>query len=205
MKFKVGVGVLFFLIPLLNSLQAQDSDDPTNSRDFLISDVSSVSGFGGPLIEFSFIDGEFAASFGGGGALLLNQELFFGGYGYSVSNSISQVDNTGNRTSLDFDHGGLWMGYIIDSDYLVHWVISSKFGWGNLTLNEADTDNELFSDDIFVFEPEGHVEVNINYWFKVKAGLGLRVVAGADNDFYQNDDLLSPTGSISFLFGWFKD
>ena len=197
--------LILLLLSLATPLKAQEANNPLRGRDFLIGEVESVSGFGGPLIEFSTIDEKFVVSFGGGGAVLINQELFFGAYGLSLSNTRSRVSTVGERNRLKLNHGGLWMGYILDSDYLLHWVFSSRLGWGKFSMEENGTGNELFSDNVFVFEPEAYLEANINYWMKIKAGIGLRIAAGVNNDFYENNDLFSPTGTIGFVFGWFKE
>ncbi len=48
-------------------------------------DNVSISGFGGFTTEFSTIQNEFAVLTGGGGAAIINQKFFFGGYGQGLS------------------------------------------------------------------------------------------------------------------------
>lgn len=184
------------------SVQAQDS----NKMQYLLNGDIKVSGFGGPIVEFSSLKGELAVSNGGGGAVLLNDKFFVGGYGLGVSNRIQiDLDNLENAR-LNFGHGGIWMGYIHKSKELIHFGGSLKVGWGNTELrgfSNNSPSNSISSDNVFVLNPQGEIELNITRWFKLNAAVGYRAVTGLNNDYLKSADLSSLNFSLGFLFGWY--
>jgi len=77
-----------------------------------------ISGFGGPIVEFSSVINEFAVSNGGGGGIIINN-FFIGGYGIGLSTNhlkdISYVHPTSSsglpfiysNERINFGHDGL--------------------------------------------------------------------------------------------------
>ncbi len=113
---------LFFtgwLIAATLTVKSQDEATPQYLFDQL-SDVR-ISGFGGTMTEFSLVEGEFAVSQGGGGAVIFNQKFFIGGYGMGLATMHRRNDlpDYGNLI-LAFGHGGLWSGYLFNSWKLLH-------------------------------------------------------------------------------------
>lgn len=118
----------------------------------------SISGFGGPIIEFSSIDGTPVVGAGGGGAALFNNTFYFGGYGVGLSKNNIRIDN--ETIDLEFGHGGFWLGYIIRPNNIVHAVVSTKLGWGEI--NEFSSGQpRIVSESVFVTQPQLEVELNI--------------------------------------------
>lgn len=192
---------------------------------FSMKDVR-FSGFGGPTIEFSQLDGDFAVSNGGGGALLINQKFFVGGYGMGIStehdfptiykqNPNEEIDNL----RINFGHGGLWLGYINNSHKLIHWGISTRIGGGGISLMDRnidyDEDYEFSQDAVFVLSPSLEMEINLARWFKMNINAGYRLVTGISDEkydssaagdqksYYTSEMFNSPTIGIGFLFGGF--
>ena len=161
-----------------------------------------ISGFGGPLVEFSSLVGNSAVGAGGGGAALFGNRFFIGGYG--VGMTVSNVSLPGfTNASVSFGHGGLWTGFIIKPVSLVHGGISSKFGWGEISVFETLAPGQAF-DQVFVVQPQAEVELNVTHWFKFNVGLGYRWVSGIDNTAIAASDIDSMTGTLTFIFGWFR-
>lgn len=206
-------------------LKAQD-EKPTQYL-FGNNGKTSITGFGAPIVEFSSKGGNFAVSTGGGGAVLINQTLFFGGYGMGITTehnidgliikqSNGEIINYPTMRTI-FGHGGFWLGYIHNRKEALHWGVSTKIGWGAIELIDADFDTESHTktgfDQVFVLTPQIEMEMNINSWFKVNIGAGYRFVSGVDKtyvnangevvNFYKSSDFNSPQASISFLFGGF--
>jgi hypothetical protein len=195
MKTKLIILILF----LGASLNLKAQDDQQFQTLFKKDGKTRVSGFGGFSMEFSGIDGEFAYSLGGEGAILFNQSFFFGGYGLGTVNfppySYPQPSVSREYNSILFGHGGFYTGFIFGPNNPIHFGISSKFGWGGITIMDNYNGNyynppyppypgypynDYEVDQVFVITPQVEAEVNIAKWFKFNMGLGYRVVTGVD-------------------------
>ncbi len=158
-----------------------------------------ISGFGGPFMNFSTLDGKFAHLMGGGGGILIN-DFFFGGYGIGLTNSIEYGDT---REELGFGHGGFWLGYNIMSRKLIHPSFHTQLGWGKITQRLPSGGPVSKGDNIFVIIPTLEVEINITKYFKISAGGNYRFIAFVDDENYSESDFMSPGVFLGFKFGWF--
>lgn len=209
---------LALLLPLTVAI-AQEDGEPK----FLFEGADiSLSGFGGPIIEFSMIEGDFAVLNGGGGAVLFNQSFFIGGYGLGLSTNHMRpdlIDITGiERPRVSFGHGGFWLGYIHNPKNAIHFGASAKLGWGQISVydeffNYAEFDNFSGRDNIFAVNPQIEIEANFTSWMKVNIGVGYRLVAGIDKQYSLNGEVMNyydskqyntPYANVSLMFGWFN-
>ncbi|WP_250630203.1 hypothetical protein [Rhodoflexus caldus] len=192
LKLTALIGALFL------SAAAFAQDEPET----LLGKHVKVSGFGAPIVEFSSINNQFTVSTGGGGAVLLNQKFFFGGYGLGRSNSV-KAKNPDQKIGLG--HGGFWLGYNFNPHKLLHITASAKMGWGNVSLydNDFNARQNFGSDNVYVVTPEVGAEINITGFMKIAVAGGYRMVNGVAVDGYNNADFSSPTASVSFKFGFF--
>lgn len=191
-----------------------------------------ISGFIGPIMEFSAIQDEFAFFMGGGGGLMFNQKFYFGGYGEGLAtihkpkdwDDENHEDEDYDERKISFGHGGFWLGYILHPQKPIHFGISSKIGWGSINNVESynsdndwdsdwdnnwDSKDDYYLDHVFVAIPQIEVEFNFTKWFKANVGIGYRIVAGIDkkiNDelVYDKKDYNKPEGTITLCFGYFK-
>lgn len=196
---KYPIVLLSFMLSTTTLLQAQ--------HEALFDDLSSFGAFGGPILEFSSINGQLTADVGGGGALILD-EFFIGGYGMGTDYPEMSFETTidGELTAIDadidFSHGGLWFGYVKDIEQKIHLYSSLKVGWGQVNLEHDAVD--LPSDRLFVLTPEIGVELNMTNFFRVGLTGGYRVVSGISRlPELENKDFSSPTVAITFRFGGF--
>ena len=173
----------------------------------LFDDISSFGAFGGPILEFSSINGQLVADVGGGAALILD-EFFIGGYGMGTDypEVIFETEIDGELTEIDadidFGHGGLWFGYVRDIERKMHLYSSLKVGWGRADLEHDIAD--LPSDRLFVLTPEIGIELNMTKFFRVGLTGGYRIVNGVSRlPGLDNQDFSSPTVGITFRFGGF--
>lgn len=165
-------------------------------------DYESISGFGGVFISLASIDGQVMPYTGGGGAVLLDNTFYFGGYGLGLSGDLS-VEVAGTEYDVNFNHGGFMLGYNIEPSKLVHFGVSSKIGWGSIDYRSKNDLTNDTNDQVFILYPQAEVEFNMTHWFKLNVGVGYQQVLGVDDFFYKQSDVSSPAASISFLFGWF--
>jgi len=167
----------------------------------LFSGNASYGGFGGPLIEFSSINGTLVNDVGGGGALIINN-FFVGGYGLGSDNA--SVDINGLEHDIDFSQGGFWFGYTHKQHKLIHLYSSVKVGWGEaeLLVNEE----KRFDENLLAFSPDLGLEFNVTSWFKLGVTAGYRFVSGLDDlPVLDDNDFSGMTGGITFRFGGFGD
>ncbi len=179
-----------------------------------------ASGFGAPIVGFTSIYDKFAVIKGGGGALLINQTFYIGGYGMGLStehfrDDLSEVTAI-DKPRLNIGHGGFWLGYIHNSHKLMHWAISTKVGWGEISITDdyldEDPDLRKGRDFISVVNPQIELELNITRWFKMNLGAGYNFTFGIDKayilnnteyDYYEATDFNYPQATVSLLFGGF--
>lgn len=219
-----------FIFPGMNILSGQESDEPRYLLGNKTGDVH-VSGFGSYIIGFSNVGGNFAVYNGGGGAVLLNQTVYFGGYGLGLSTrhsrgSLTMVKPGEGVVQYDdlytqFGHGGFWIGYLHKSYKPVHFGASTKLGWGSLTMSNDIYDHNFDSydyyhiayDNVFVITPQIEVEMNLLKWFKINASAGYQFVTGVNQTytetggeqvkFFDGKDYNQPMFNLTFAFGGF--
>ncbi|MCP4312995.1 MAG: hypothetical protein GY790_17180 [Bacteroidetes bacterium] len=169
-------------------------------------DQVKISGQGGPFMQFTAADGDFAHMMGGGVAVLVG-DFFLGGYGLGLTNQVS-VDRPafseyqpGDR--LTISHGGFWLGYALFGDRAIHMTISSMIGWGELGVRGELYPENLWPDGIFVMSPTVEVEMNLTQFFRLGVGATYNLYTFVDLPGYTSSDFSAPGGFLSFKFGWF--
>ncbi|MBN2613742.1 MAG: hypothetical protein JXB00_19450 [Bacteroidales bacterium] len=158
-----------------------------------------ISGFGGPAMNFTTFNDEFAFMMGGGGGLMINN-LFIGGYGTGIANTI-QYEDTDDE--LSFGHGGFWLGYTLYPNKLVHLSIQTQMGWGKV--DRMNSRHEMLEniDKIFVITPIIEAEMNVTRYFRIGLGGQYRIATLDDNTIIDSKGLSGPGVVLSFKFGWF--
>lgn len=163
-----------------------------------------ISGLGGPFMQFTTVAGEFAHMMGGGGAVLLN-DLFIGGYGLGLTNSIPDYVNQNTNDRLSLGHGGFWLGYALFGEKPVHVTFSTLIGWGEFGVMQWEGYYPYIRDKIFVLAPTIEAELNLTRYFRIGVGATYNIYTMVDEYMhgYTGSDLSSPGGFLSFKFGWF--
>lgn len=194
MKKIVAVAVICLFI---SNIKAQDSEIQT-----LFSGSTRISGFGGPTMSFTTVNGQFAHMMGGGGGVLLG-DFWFGGYGEGLTNGIPAGASS---TRIDFGHGGFWTGYSFLAARPFHPTVSAKIGWGTVGVREYQ-DPAFNSDNVFVFNPCVELEMNFTHFFRMGVGVHYRLVSGVNPEIntgnFSNSDFSGPGVMLNFRFGWF--
>ncbi len=193
--------LLGFILLITVTAWSQDKEYKT-LVDF---DQVRISGLGGPFMQFTALDGEFAHLMGGGGAILVG-DFFFGGYGLGLTNTI-YVDPTKdpdyiNEDQLNVSHGGFWLGYSLFGDRAIHVTFSSLIGWGQISVGRDYGD--YIQDGIFTVSPTMEVELNLTQFFRLGVGASYNLYTFVNNiPGYTASDFSAPGGFLSFKFGWF--
>lgn len=161
-----------------------------------------VGAFAAPLVEIS-MNNQFGTSVGGGAALVINN-VFIGGYGMGSTNFEQLLEN-GDIDQIDIGHGGFWLGFTLSPHSLLHLYGSGRIGWG--AVNVRLDDPFLRYDDldkIFVATPEIGLEMNIASWLRAYGSIGYRYVDGvSESRGYTNDDFSGTVIGIGVRIGWF--
>lgn len=167
---------------------------------------SRISGMGGPFMQFTTVDGEFAFMMGGGGGVLLN-DFFIGGYGLGQTNPVYAASNTDPNLAgyeLAISHGGFWIGYSLWADRAIHLSLSSLIGWGVAGFVDPLYNTMIQHDNIFVLAPIAEVELNLTRYFRIGVGATYNLYASLNNlDDYSTSKLSAPGIFLDFKFGWF--
>ncbi len=204
-NFKICL-IATFLLSGIILVNGQENKEPR----YLLGNETGeirVSGFGSYILGFSQVDGNLAVYNGGGGGVLLNQTVYFGGYGVGLSTqphmeSLTLIDHFDEQITYEdlyteFGHGGFWIGYLHQSYKPVHFGASTKLGWGNIGMTNDyfddkhddfhDFDNydhhRIVNDNVFVVTPQVELEMNLLRWFKINMSAGYQFVTGTDKTY----------------------
>lgn len=142
-------------------------------------------GFGGPMFNTTFF-GSPSFSIGGGGAALISNHLFIGGYGMGTSsiNPIFSDIPDYEDFKIESEYGGVWVGYIFRTKN-VYFTVSGKSAWGDLQLINT-TEHQIIYSDIAILTPSLEIERKFGF---------MSIAVGAYYNFFRNVDLLTYTNS----------
>jgi hypothetical protein len=194
----------YLLLPLLLifiaiNITAQEND---NFQTVFSSGIHRISGFGGPIYNYTTVNGDFTLMTGGGGGVLLN-DFFLGGYGMANTTGINCKIN-GIDKELSFTHGGIWIGYSHHAKRAIHPAFFLQTGWGKIKVPSSRGSSTYdINDRIFVINPEIEVEINIARFFRISLGANYRIVGGLDSNSLNFTQASGPGVNLMFKFGWF--
>lgn len=208
---KKQISIIFVLLTI-SIIKGQAQEGDSKEPQFLFdSENIQISGFGGPAAGFSTLDNDFAVFTGGGGAMLINQKFFLGGYGEGLATQhhineahVSCLD----KNTIAFGYGGFWFGYIYKPHKLVHVNINTVAGWGGISLYDDEFDvanmEHCDKDIVFVVIPNIEMEVNLTSWMKFTAGAGYRFTSGISSPLYSQEMFNQPNIRLGVMFGNFS-
>ncbi len=219
-KFILMTAILFF-----SAYLGYSADENTNEPQLktLLGDSGPTrhSGYGGPQVKFTNIDGKFGVLVGGRGAWTINRTFSLGlaGYGLVTRQEVNYTDmfNTNLNHNLNFGYGGLYLEYIYKPLEYIHFAgnvliaggatnYSDRNNWGN-----DSHDNDLDPTRTYiVIEPTLAVEFNITRFFRISAEASYRWMDDVwENKAFTNSkgladiDLKGFSGGLTFEFGSF--
>ncbi|MEM1328550.1 MAG: hypothetical protein AAGI23_21520 [Bacteroidota bacterium] len=194
MKHAIGTCILSFLLTI--GLFAQDRT-LFNENDNL-----NVGGFGGPIFQISNIGDQTVAAVAGGGGVTLN-DFFIGAFGGGVG--VERWSSGLVDYDVDLGYGGLWLGYSLLDDKLVHPYVSLQAAVGNLDIGNHDLiDITVEEFTVGIVQPEIGAEINLTEWFKLSTTIGYRWINNFDQtDIITSEDIRSFYLGFSLRFGSF--
>jgi hypothetical protein len=174
----------------------------------LLGDGEITHGFyGGPVIKFSQVNDNFAVFVGGRGGWIINHTFVIGAAGYGLANSIKGNEIIfGEKRRMHFGYGGVELGYINNSDELVHFSVYTLIGAGSVM---SQIDDDFFPDyndesnAFFVLEPSANVVLNLTSFMRASVGASYRYVNTNEVDGLTASDLSGPSVGLTLKFGKF--
>ncbi|MBL7826560.1 MAG: hypothetical protein JNJ57_08020 [Saprospiraceae bacterium] len=204
MKAKTLAFALFLSVSYLSAQDSIATRSIERKQETLFNHARLRGGFGGPIFAWSHNNNKTGYGAGGGGGLVFDR-FFIGAFGMAET-----FDNPlANKEHLVLGYGGLWLGYTIPSNKLLHLYTSLKIGGGGAAVTRFDEDDWDFEDqplrDItFVAVPEAGLELNIARWMRLSGSVGYRFVGGFEGwQEYGKRDLNAPVYQLTLRFGWF--
>ncbi len=170
-------------------------------QETLFSKAHVIGAFGGPIVQYNYINDDVDLSVGGGGAVIIDN-FFIGGYG--MGSTDQSIFRDPDNIEIDLGHGGFWLGGTYKQHKLLHLYSSVRLGWGAIGISFVDSDFD-YTDAVFVVEPELGLELNVFSWFKVAATGGYRWVDGIDKGIsgIRQDEFDGYSFNLTFRFGGF--
>lgn len=173
-------------------------------------------GYGGPAFKYSSVAGQGAWFLGARGGWLINRRVTLGGGVFGMTSRIpaANPDRIAGEDILDilqFSYGGVILELHGRPTKLVNGTMTLFVGGGGVTIFDEQANRPMHgyygtpvrNDAVFVFEPEGMVNLNIASFFRLGVGGGYRWVRGLHLDGVENRDFTTPTATVMFKFGKF--
>lgn len=149
--------------------------------------------------KFTTLNGQFCVLDGGGTRLLIRRTWYAGIFGYR---SIDGPKVAGDYY-LQMAYGGLWGGYVFNSDSLVHFSAEMAFAPGMAGYRDKASQTDYLS-GIFILEPEAYVTLNLTEFLRFSTGLSYRFVFGIDGvPGIDSGDISGPAVTLQLRLGGF--
>ncbi len=156
-----------------------------------------------PMIDLTGTVHDFSFLWGGGAAVIINKNIYVGAFAYSAYKGLNpdgytKAENYNNY----FECAGIWTGYVFNPNILIHPVIDLKAGWGNLAIENLDTEL-IINFSTYIIKPSFEIEMNISK--NLKLGLNIHYQHIGQFNILTETYNMSGTGvGLSFKYGFFE-
>lgn len=193
-----------FLVLGTTPLMAQETET-------LIRGDVTYGGYGGPVMKVGAVMDGTGLFTGGRGAWVINFDRMHalhiggGGYGLTTEHLVEGVTIEDEPRYLAFGYGGLELGYVNNTNRLLHLSAQTLIGAGGATYRERGFtwDRPESTSAAFVLEPGLNAELNLTRFARLNAGISYRWVSGIDLDSLHDSDVSGISGVFSVIFGSF--
>lgn len=195
--------ILLALVSSIGFLNAQEKDQDNIKT--LFSKPSKIRGYIGPISSVTNIGNDIVYMSGSSAAGIFNDHLILGFYNLELKDYAIFENNNSITTSVDFEHRGLWLGYIFMPKRIIHINTNVQIGKGNLDVFDPNKDRWLEDDFVFVITPSLEIELNLFKFLRLGIGANYTLASDVDNNTtLSNNDLTKLGGFASLKFGWFR-
>ncbi|MCF8237576.1 MAG: hypothetical protein K9I85_05430 [Saprospiraceae bacterium] len=183
----------FILILAFGSAQAQ--------METIMDNTGHISGFGGAYLGFGVIAKDVSFFHGAGGGIMVGS-FFLGGF---IETSYSSIQLNEADYSTKMDCIGIWSGYSLNTQKMIHPYISLKGGYSTMTNQERGHSDNRYLDHVFILHPEAGVEFNISRVFRVVFTVGYWQALYTDDEplHLRDKDFGGPSGCLTLRLGGF--
>lgn len=197
---------IFLLLSLISTVGLLNAQEENSEKiETLFNKPSKIRGYIGPLTNTTTLDGDIAYMSGVNVAGIFNDHYILGFYNIELENNVFSNNDSYIGSTMNFDHRGIWLGYIFMPKRMIHFNTNVQAGKGYLEIYDDISDTWLEDDFIFVLTPSLEVEFNIARFLRVGIGANYRLTFDVDKfDNYDNNDFSDLGAFISFKFGWFN-
>lgn len=174
----------------------------------LISGPIESSGYGGPFLRGTEINGNFGMLVGGYGGWYINHCFLIGGGGCGlVGDIIAPISSPGpDALHVNLGYGGLVLEAVDHSHEILHLTLSTLIGAGGVEYSSGlgeGTPNPDYQSAFFVAEPAVNMELNVSGFFRIDFGASYRYIKGVKLVGITDKDLSGSTVFLAFKFGAF--
>ena len=134
-----------------------------------------------PVIKFTSMNGQSAYLSGVKVGWIIERSVVIGAAFYGLSSNISQgwIDPAnGTQSIIKFTTGGLNFEYVFLSGNIVSASAEIFMGGAGIDLRPEDESKpytNIFGGDFLIWEPQLNVNLNLNDWFHLSAGVSLQI------------------------------
>lgn len=172
----------------------------------LISGQLDHGGYGGPVVKFTTINGDWEVMVGGRGGWIINHSFVLGGGGYGLVTDAEaeHIDPSGDVV-LELGYGGGMLEYVGNPNELIHYSVSLLIGAGGVNYVREITNTRLYpdADAFFVMEPEINFMLNVTTYFRAGIGAGYRLISDVNLAGLSDSDIGGLSINMVFKFGDF--
>jgi hypothetical protein len=180
-----------------------------------------ITGYGGPYMSTTEINGKQAYFMGGRGAALIGRTFIIGGGGMGLLHPESRSDLSGQHYGgelkyVNMGYGGAIIGLALFQPSILNLSATTLIGGGGLVFsNQSEYDEEHHSDsgqyqntsskveEFFIAEPEVMMHLNLTRWMRIGVGLSYRYTYGINNNDFSDEDFRNLSAVFAAEFGWF--
>jgi hypothetical protein len=192
------IAFVFFCFAFMSTSYAQSEEQEPD-------DSVGISGYISPFFKTTamVVPSYFV---GGSGAIFIDQNIFVGGFGYSMTNYF-KIDRGGlitNGKELDLGGGGLLGGYVFYAQQKIHPIASIWLGAGSISVSDKNkTRIKEAYDDFYYLNATLEIEYRIIKNLAIGAGAHYQLINGLKLDGYSEQDFSGPGVYINIKAGIF--
>ncbi len=143
---------------------------------------------------------------GGGGGLLINDDITIGVHANLLINDIEYNTLADEDRFIEYTMLNLRLGYIFWPQSTVHASLTGEGGLGWIKLRNPDKgidEVDSDSDTVFQGQPMLHVILNLTRTLRLSVGGGYRWVSGINTEDINDQDAEGAVGEVAISFGAF--